>query len=158
MLTNIMSSRIDPFIIILMSLTFSLALFAQSSAQKEWDKLSQDEKWLCLLSEPYLYDENLNMTTLNPEPQGGEIIKKWLENDWNLHSKNDVLNLVEANKKGTWGGKNWELEKAKDLFERYPDSSIDEIVKTEYLRIDQAAILCFYKENKDKYDRDLGSM
>lgn len=138
------------FIIILMSLTFSLALFAQSSAQKEWDKLSQDEKWLCLLSEPYLYDENLNMTTLNPEPQGGEIIKKWLENDWNLHSKNDVLNLVEANKKGTWGGKNWELEKAKDLFERYPDSSIDEIVKTEYLRIDQAAILCFYKENKDK--------
>ena len=138
------------FLIILMSLTFSLSVFAQSSPQKEWEKLSQDEKWLCLLSEPFLSFYDVSRTTVNPEPQGETVhAVEVLEKGWDLHSKNDVLALLEKYRNGNWGGRDWWLEKADDLLKKYPEASIDEIAKAENLEIWQVVTLCFYAENKD---------
>ncbi|MBR4826190.1 MAG: DUF1266 domain-containing protein [Spirochaetaceae bacterium] len=139
------------FLIILMSLSFSLSVFAQSSAQKEWDKLSQDEKWLCLLSEPFLSFYNVSQTTVNPEPQREPVNAiEVLEKGWDLHSKNDVLALLEKYRNGNWGGRDWWLEKADDLLKKHPEASIDEIAKAENLEIWQVVTLCFYAENKEQ--------
>ena len=138
------------FLIILMFLTFSFSVFAQSSAQKEWDKLSQDEKWLCLLTEPVFSFYNVSRTTVNPEPQGEPVNAiEVVEKDWGLYSKDDVLNRLENYRKGYWGGKNWWLEKAENLLKKYPNASIDEIAKAENLEIWHAVALWFYTENKD---------
>ena len=138
------------FLIILMFFSFGLAVFAQSSAQKEWDKLSQDEKWLCLLTEPFLSPKGLSTTTVNPEPQGEPVYAlEALEKDWELYSKDDVLNLLEKYRNGNWGGRDWWLEKAETLLKKYPNASIDEIAKAENLGIWQVATIWFFAENKE---------
>ena len=138
------------FLIVFIFLSFGLALFSQSSAQKEWDKLSQDEKWLCLLSEPFLSFYNVSQTTVNPEPQREPVNAiEVLEKGWDLHSKNDVLALLEKYRNGNWGGRDWWLEKAETLLKKYPNASIDEIAKAENLGIWQVATIWFFAENKE---------
>ena len=79
----------------------SITLFAEATIAmlESWNKLSQDEKWLCLLSEPLMEQNDLGITTLNPEkyiPVGKKSVSQQiLENSWNLYSKEDVLQLVE---------------------------------------------------------------
>ena len=140
------------FLSVLIFLFLCFSLFAASSGNvlAEWNKLSEDEKWLCLLSEPFLNYYNISRTTVNPEPQGAVKSTNILENDWGLYSKNDVLNCITNYKAGSWCGRKWWLEQADALLKEYPDASIDEIAKLETLEIWQAATLCFYAETKDK--------
>ncbi len=134
-------------------LCFCISLFAKSSNQmlKEWNALSEDEKWLCLLTEPFFCAKGMSLTTVNPEPGGGKKQSKdFLEKDWKLHSKKDILNLIERYENGKWSGKNWGLEYAIDSFKKYPEASIDKIATTECMEIYQVVNLCFYAENKEK--------
>lgn len=138
------------FLIVFIFLSFGLALFAQSSSQKEWNKLSEDEKWLCLLTEPVFSFYDISRTTVNPEPQGTPVHAiEVVENDWGLYSKDDVLNRLANYRNGYWGGRNWWLEKAEELLKKYPDASIDEIAKAECLEIWHVVALWFYTENKE---------
>ena len=139
------------FILIIVVFFLCLSLFAASSSKilKEWNKLSEDEKWLCLLTEPFLGAKNMSLTTVNPEPKNkGKKSRDFLENGWNLHCKQDVLNLVDRYKKGTWG-ENRNLIKAELLYGKYPDSSIEEIAIIECLDVRQIIDLYFYAETKD---------
>ena len=80
----------------------SFALFADiSSIQmlKSWNSLSEYEKWFCLLSEPLMEQNQLSITTVNPEkfiPAGKRSVSQSLLEDWwDLFSRGDVLILVE---------------------------------------------------------------
>ncbi len=137
-------------VVIFICLGFSLFAASSSKMLEEWNKLSEDEKWLCLLSEPYFSPQKISQTTVNPEPQNnGKISKAFLEKDWELHSKEDVLNLIERYKNGDWGFSN-EYMKAKTLYKKYPGTSIDEIATIECLELYQIMELSFYAENKEK--------
>ncbi len=128
-------------------------LFADASMQmlESWNRLSEDEKWFCLLSEPFLGFYNVSQTTVNPEPQGTPVNAiEVVEKDWGFHSKNDVLKTLENYRKGEWSGKGWWLAEAEDLLKKYPNASIDEIAKKESLEIWHVATLYFYADNKDK--------
>ena len=140
-------------IVVCIFLCFCLALFPKSSKQmlKEWEALSEDEKWLCLLTEPFLGAKEMSLTTVNPEPRNGGLRSRdFLENGWKLHSKEDILDLIERYENGNWGGKDWQLEYAIDSFEKYPGVSIDKIATTECMEIYQAVVIGFYAENRDK--------
>ena len=129
---------------------FSLSAASYNKMLKEWNSLSEDEKWLCLLTEPFLSPKNLSLTTVNPEPgKNGRYSIGALEDNWGLHSKNDVLNLVERYKQGKWG-ENPYLMEAKAFYEKYPNSSVEEISKIECLGLWEIVRLYFYAENKDK--------
>lgn len=78
----------------------SFALFADASSVmlESWNKLSEDEKWFCLLSEPLIETNQLSITTLNPEkfiPAGKRSIsQQLLEDSWDLYSREDVLAIA----------------------------------------------------------------
>ncbi len=130
-------------------LCFSMFAASYNKMLKEWNGLSEDEKWLCLLSEPLLTRFDMSTTTVNPEPKNkGKKSRNFLENDWGLHSKQDVLNLIARYKSGTWGD-NRHFIKAGLLLDKYPDSSIEEIAKLECLDARNIVDLYFYTETKD---------
>ena len=130
-------------------LCFSLFAASYNKMLKEWNSLSEDEKWLCLLTEPFLSRFDMSTTTVNPEPKNkGKKSRNFLENDWKLHSKNDVLNLVARYKNGTWGD-NRHFIKAGLLLDKYPDISIEEIAKIECLDARNVVDLYFYTETKN---------
>ena len=94
------------FVLIITAFFLCFSLFAASSnkALDEWNKLSEDEKWLCLLTEPFLYAKGVSMISVNPEPENaGEKSRNILERDWKLHSKKDIIAIVERYKNGQWG-------------------------------------------------------
>lgn len=78
----------------------SFSLFADSSSKmlEEWNKLSEDEQWLCLLSEPLMEQNKLSITTVNPEryvPFGSKSVSRFILGDsWNLYTKSDVLQIL----------------------------------------------------------------
>ena len=135
-----------------MFICMNLALFAAPASKviEEWEMLSEDEKWLCLLSEPFVCAQKQSLTTVNPEPKNkGRVSKGHLQNGWNLHSKKDVLNLVDKYKNDKWGD-NRNFIEAKAFYEKYPDYSIEEIATIECLELSQIISLYFYAETKDK--------
>ena len=137
-------------VVIFICLCFSLFADSSSKMLEEWNKLSEDEQWLCLLSEPFLSPKKMSLTTVNPEPKNnGRNSKKILENSWKLHSKEDVLDIVEKFKNNEWGFSPSYIE-SKNFYEKYPDSSIDEIATIECLELYQIMDLWFYAENKEK--------
>ncbi|NLK45162.1 MAG: DUF1266 domain-containing protein [Treponema sp.] len=79
-----------------------ITLFANVSSKmiEEWQMLSEDEKWFCLLSEPLMEQNSLSITTVNPEryvPIGSKSASQSiLENSWELFSREDVLNIIES--------------------------------------------------------------
>ena len=140
------------FVVIFMLIFLCFSLFAVSSnkALDEWNKLSEDEKWLCLLTEPFLGTKNMSLATVNPEPKNkGKKSRDFLENGWKLYSKQDVLNLVYKHKMGAWG-ENPGFMEAKAFYEKYPNSSLDEIATIECLGVGKILRLYYYAENKDK--------
>ncbi|MCQ2579081.1 MAG: DUF1266 domain-containing protein [Treponemataceae bacterium] len=137
-------------VVVFICLCFSLFADSSSKMLEEWNRLSEDEQWLCLLTEPFLSPKKMSLTTVNPEPKNnGKNSKNYLESSWKLYSREDVLNLVEKYENGKWGFSN-EYIIAKNFYEKYPDSSIDEIATIECLDIYQIMYLWFYAENKEK--------
>lgn len=140
------------FILIITAFFLCFSLFAASSnkALDEWNKLSEDEKWLCLLTEPFLYAKGVSMISVNPEPENaGEKSRNILERDWKLHSKKDIIAIVERYKNGQWGDEPV-FQDVKKLYNKYPGVSIDEIATIECLNFHQCAAFCFYADNHDK--------
>ncbi|MBO4728240.1 MAG: DUF1266 domain-containing protein [Spirochaetaceae bacterium] len=116
---------------------------------KDW-RNEDDGKWLCLLTEPFLGARNMSSETVNPEPKNkGRNSRKYLEDDWKLYSKRDILNLVERYQNGKWGEKQSFIE-AKALYEKYPDCPLDEIATIECLGVGKIIDLYYYAETKDK--------
>ena len=79
-------------------LCFALFADASSVMLESWNKLSEDERWFCLLSEPLIETNQLSITTLNPEkyiPAGKRSIsQQLLEDSWDLYSREDVLAIA----------------------------------------------------------------
>ena len=116
----------------------------------EWNALLEDEKWLCLLTEPFLGTFNMSTTTVNPEPKNkGRNSRRYLENDWKLYTKQDILDLVQKYKNGEWGSRHLFIE-AKAMYEKYPDRPLDEIATKECLGVGKIIDLYYYAETKDK--------
>lgn len=91
------------YILIILVFFSCLSLFAASSGKllDEWNKLSEDEKWLCLLTEPFLCSRNMSLTTVNPGPEnGGAESIRCLEQDWGLYSKQDIFNIIDRYERG----------------------------------------------------------
>ena len=117
---------------------------------KSWNKLSDDEKWFCALSEPFIKGYSLSVTTLNPEEDIATDSRaaSILEVLWNLHSKDDVLDSVEKYRLNQLG-ENVAINEAKASLCRNSKLSINEIAVKECLDSVALAKLYFTKETQD---------
>ena len=117
---------------------------------KSWNKLSDDEKWFCALSEPFIKGYSLSVTTLNPEEDIATDSRaaSILEVLWNLHSKDDVLDFVEKYRLNQLG-ENVAINEAKASLCRNSKLSINEIAVKECLDSVALAKLYFTKETQD---------
>ncbi len=75
--------------------------FAANTASllDEWKKLTEEEQWFCLLSEPLMAQNDLSIVSVNPEPYVQEgrksVSQDILEKEWNLYSREDILMQAE---------------------------------------------------------------
>ena len=101
---------------------------ASNELLKSWNKLSDDEKWFCALSEPFIKEHSLSVATLNPEENVSDNSKSAsiLKAVWNLHSKDDVLDFVEKYRLNHLG-ENVAINEAKARLSRNSKLSINEI-------------------------------
>ncbi len=115
-----------------------------------WNKLSDDEKWFCALSEPFIQGYSLSVVTLNPEEgiSGDSRSASILEAVWNLHSKDDVLDFVKKYRLNQLG-ENVAINEAKASLSRNSKLSINEIAVKECLDSVSLAKLYFTNETQD---------
>ena len=123
---------------------------ASNELLKSWNKLSDDEKWFCALSEPFIKEHSLSVATLNPEENVSDNSKSAsiLKAVWNLHSKDDVLDFVEKYRLNHLG-ENVAINEAKARLSRNSKLSINEIAVKECLDSVSLAKLYFTKETQD---------
>lgn len=143
-----------------------ITLFANVSSKmiEEWQMLSEDEKWFCLLSEPLMEQNSLSITTVNPEryvPIGSKSISQLiLEDSWELFSKEDVLIKVEEyklkNREDGGAGQNTkynilknQLKQLSSKSTKNPITLIDQLAIKECMDFRTIIRLCFVTEMQD---------
>lgn len=138
---------------LLFTLAFA-AIFAAAPTKKdfdEWNRLTEDEKMLCLLTEPFLFGRlGLKTSSLNPEPKKNISVSDLaLYNGMNINSKRKLYDYIDKYMNGQTGNIA-DYEKAKALYNKYPAYSVEEISKMECLDLQETCFLFIYAENKNK--------
>ncbi len=139
---------------LIFTLLFTLAcaaIFSAAPTKKdfdEWNSLTEDERMLCLLTDPYVSDDGLKTTSVNPEPvnKGKKSIDR-LNNGWGAYSRKDVLQWYVTKMNGLC---RVNYESAKELYNRYPGSTVEEIAIAECLYLEDLPYLIFYADNHEK--------
>ncbi len=138
---------------LLFTLAFA-AIFAAAPTKKdldEWNSLTEDERMLCLLTEPFLFGRlGLKTSSLNPEPKKNISVSDLaLYNGMNINSKRKLYDYIDKYMNGQTGNIA-DYEKAKALYNKYPAYSVEEISKMECLDLQETCFLFIYAENKNK--------
>lgn len=119
---------------------------------ESWKRLSQDERWFCLLSEPLIEMNSLSVATVNPErfiaKKSKSVSQTILENSWKIFSKDDVIQTAESffAKKS---GHGVIYEEIKAVLNKSPELSVEQLAIMDCMDSRAISTLYFVSEIKD---------
>lgn len=118
-----------------------------------WNKLSEDEKWLCLFSEPVIENGSLSIANINPEKfvistQTLGFPNSQLKYKWEISSKEGLLDIVEKYRLKQ-AGETVLFEETKAIFNQNPQISTNQIAIKECLECSSIVRLCVVSEMQD---------
>lgn len=118
-----------------------------------WNRLSEDEKWLCLFSEPVIENGSLSIANINPEkyvisPETLGFPKSQLKYNWEISSKEELLDIVEKYRLKQIG-ETVLFEETKAVFNKNPQTPIKQIAIKECLECSSIVRLCVVSEMQD---------
>ena len=120
-----------------------------------WNAMSEYEQYFCMLSEPLIAYNTLDVFSINPEktPRDGKGTQKVseivLERDWECHWRGDILELLEKYRTEEFGYVPM-YNRLNALLDKYPKQTVEQISVLECLDILETTRLFYIKQMREK--------